>query len=474
MAQTALPAHAVRRRAFFGMFDADGWSWAIVKSLAWFVIIIVMLGYIPDRAYYFTVQKTVDIGVLGWSPINFCPPENETLPCPAPAGASLPWYPNPPKVALPAVRSDAAAAVLGTTFVVAGGTDGTAPSANTFISHSVGSGNIDVWSAGPALPEARSDAAFATIGSTLYVIGGYGPDGKPTSTVYSLTVAADGSLGEWKTEDAALPAARAGASAVAVSDGLVVLGGTDGTAVTNTAWKAQLSSAGKWSGWVPQQPLAEANINGTAMKVGDVIYLIGGTNDKGEAVATVQMALAGRGPNATAKDPNVIDSLWMMSAETNLPGPRTNLSGFTSNGVIYVQGGSDGGQGRTETLWAQPDANGVIAQWNHLAQTDLGEGIQGAAAVVSGPHAFIIGGATQAGPTGGIARAYLAPQPPFFQLGVLGATIPALQLGGEIGQQIGYLNAAGVGTVNFVVLLLVAWAFNHKEQVRARFARRKG
>ena len=38
MAQTALPAPrhvAARRRALFGLFDADGWPWALAKALVW-------------------------------------------------------------------------------------------------------------------------------------------------------------------------------------------------------------------------------------------------------------------------------------------------------------------------------------------------------------------------------------------------------------------------------------------------------
>ena len=61
----------------------------------------------------------------------------------------------------------------------------------------------------------------------------------------------------------------------------------------------------------------------------------------------------------------------------------------------------------------------------------------------------------------------------------MGVVIPALQLQGEIGQQIGYLNAATVGAVNFIVLLVVGWAFNHRERTRELIAgirnrRRKG
>ena len=480
MAHSALPAanNAIRRRTFFGLFDADGWPWAIAKAGFWFVVIITMLGYIPDRAYYFTVGKTVDIWPLApflqWSPVNLCPPENETLPCPAPGGASLPWHQAPPELQLPAGRTDGSAAVIGNTYIFAGGSDGSSAQTTTFISHAVGLGNLDKWSAGPALPEARSDAASVVLGNTLYLIGGKGPDGKPTTTTYSLTINTDGTLGQWTLESKlALPEARAGSSAVSVSDGIVVLGGTDGTAATRSVWKSQTNTSGKLQAWVAQPGvLAEANVDGFAAHLGDVIYVIGGLNDKGATVKTVQLGSVGGGHNATAKDPNLIEA-WSYSAQTNLPGERTNLAGFVSNGAMYVTGGFDGVSPRTETLWATPDASGSIPVWNHLPQTDVGQGIQGSSGVSSGAYAFILGGQTAGGVTADSARAYLAPQLPFFQLGVLGATIPALKLDGEIGQQIGYLNAATVGAVNFIVLLGIGWAFNHKPQVRAFIAKRR-
>ena len=60
----ALPAGTPirRRRALMGLLDADGWAWAAVKAAIWFVVIILMLGYIPDRALYFTVNRTLDLG----------------------------------------------------------------------------------------------------------------------------------------------------------------------------------------------------------------------------------------------------------------------------------------------------------------------------------------------------------------------------------------------------------------------------
>jgi len=480
VSQAALPAPRTvppRRRVFFGLFDADGWPWAIAKSLFWLVTMIMILGYLPDRAYYFTVQKTVDLGLLAWSPINFCPPSNETLPCPAPQGATLPWQLGPQEVNLPAARTDGAAAILGQVYVFAGGSDGSKAVADTYLTKAVGSGNIDTWTAGPPLPEARADAAAAVVGNTLFVIGGYGPDGKATNTVFSLTAATDGTVKEWTKVDAlTLPEPRAGSSVASLSDGFVLLGGVDANGTpTKSVWKTQFTKDGKPQTWAEQSPLFEENVDGVAAHVGDVIFVIGGRNASGNPVATVQQGLVG-GDQATADDPNAIKALWRASSQTNLPVARTNMAGFTANGVLYVQGGSDGTNPTRETYWTTPDASGVIPSWQHLDQTDLGDGLQGASGAVSGANAFLFGGANGAGPVAAPARTNLAPQPPFFQLGILGATIPGLKLDGEVGQQIGYMNAALVGTVDFILLILLGIAFAHREtvgQVIGNYRRRR-
>src|SRR6185436_14970274 len=100
---------------------------------------------------------------------------------------------------------------------------------------------------GPALPEARADAAIAILSGTVYLVGGTGPDGEPTDTVWSLGLDPDsGDLGEWtEVEGANLLEPRAGASAAAVTDGVVVAGGigADGSP-TSTVWKATLNDKG--------------------------------------------------------------------------------------------------------------------------------------------------------------------------------------------------------------------------------------
>ena len=160
-----------------------------------------------------------------------------------------------------------------------------------------------------------------------------------------------------------------------------------------------------------------------------------------------------------------IDNAW------NLPGARDDAAGYSANGTLYLMGGADNDGPRTEVYWAIPNNDGTIPEWKHLAQSDLPYGLTGASALLTGPNAVLVGGQTADGVLQTSLRANTAPQAPFFQLGPFGATVPALKIDGEIGQQLGYLNAAGAGTLDFVILLLIGWAFAHKEQARSIVSR---
>ena len=201
MAQQALGAGTVlpRKRAMFGLLDADGWAWASVKAFVWLIIIIFLLGYLPDRAYYLTVGRTVDLGVLVWSPINLCPPTNESLPCPAPVGALDPvgavarrsWT-------CPQPRTDGSVIQVGTQILYIGGSDGTTAQSTVYVAKTVGTGNFDKWAEGPPLPEPRADASVAYVAGSIYVIGGRDAAGAPTTTVFVLSPDSQtGALGEW-------------------------------------------------------------------------------------------------------------------------------------------------------------------------------------------------------------------------------------------------------------------------------------
>lgn len=473
----------------FGLFDGDGWAWATTKATFWLLVIIMVLGYIPDRAYYFVVSRTMDVGLVLWSPVNLCPPENSsTMPCPVPLGGVLPWQQSPGEVALPAPRTAGVAAQLGKHLLYIGGTDGSAASATTYTT-TIELGNFGAWAEGPALQAPRTDAAVAILTGTAYLIGGVGPDGAPTTTVWSITLDPDTSdLRTWTDKAAdgetalpALPAPRAGAAAVAVPDGIVVVGGrgTDGKA-TATVWKATLDSKGVLGEFEEQPSLPHPIADAAIALEGTFMWVYGGSDDTG-ATGYVQRADYGPTPGPTAEPgappeapaPDVVIQ-WATLDGANLPAARSGGASFTSNGALYYVGGSDGTAAHKELYWALPDSLGNLpGGWRHLEATDLPGGLTDAAPIVTSATAILIGGTTDSGVLAASTRASLAPQEPFFRLGIAGVTVPGLQIGGAIGTQLGYLAAAGVGTGNFVILVIIGWAFNHRPQISEWRERRK-
>ncbi len=470
------------RRAFFGLLDADGWGWASLKAFFWFILIIFLIGYLPDRAYYFTVNRTIDLGILAWSPINLCPPSNGDLPCPAPPGAVLAWETSPTSpvdISLPEPRTDGALVQAGRQLLYIGGSDGTAPSDAVSVAPTVGTGNFDAWTEGPSLPAPRSNAAVASLGGSIYVAGGLDAAGQPTTTTFVLTPNPQtGDLGAWQTAEDVdqpidLPEPRAGASLVALGDGLLLVGGSgpDG-APTNTTWKTQLDRSAELGEWTPQAALPEAVADAIAVQNGDYIWVYGGRNATGPT-ATVQ-----RGDVSTTEGDTLGDvTRWATNPAVNLPEPRANATGWAANGALYLVGGNDGTRDRRELYWTVPQAGApgqgdTFAEWRHLSESDLpAPGREGGSSALLGPNAIIVGGTAGGAVQANALRTNMAPQEPFFQLGLVGATVPALQIEGEIGQQLGYLSAAGVGTVNFIVLILIGWAFAHRERTRQLFER---
>ncbi|HEY8438786.1 MAG TPA: hypothetical protein VIK65_09265 [Candidatus Limnocylindrales bacterium] len=483
MAQTALYPGTTRtvparRRALFGLLDASGWAWATLKALFWFLLLIFFLGYVPDRAYYFTVNRTIDLGILAWSPVNFCPEGNQSLPCPAPVGAVVPWAASPPEISLPAPRTDGAVVQSGTSLLYVGGSDGKTAVDTTFVAKTSGTGNFDKWDPnGPKLPAPRADAGVIYSGGKIYAVGGYGADGKPTDTVFVLTPdSTTGSLGKWQTAEEAkldlkLPEPRAGSAIVAGSDGLFLIGGTNGSGPVDTIWKSTFDKkTGAPGKWTPQVGKLYAPVtDASAASIGSFIWVYGGTGADNKATALVQRAELGTGADAT----NVV-RVGVRGGSTDLPAPRTNLDGFAANGNVYAVGGSDGSKPQGSLYWAVPTSTGDLPEWKHLDASDLPAfGNAGGAPIVLGPNAIIVGGTTADEVQAGSARANIAPEAPYFQLGLFGATVPALKIDGEIGQQLGYLNANTVGIVDFAIFIVIGWAFAHRQQIAEWRERRR-
>jgi hypothetical protein len=239
----------------------------------------------------------------------------------------------------------------------------------------------------------RANANVIYVAGSIYVIGGRDATGAPTKTVFVLSPDSQtGALGSWTTADyLVLPEERSDAAVAITTDGVLLIGGRNASGVVNTTWKTKLSSAGKLGAWSAEQPLVSPQADATAILVGDYLWLYGGSDANGP-VGAVQRGVFGKkaaeGLPANPDEARLIR--WDINNASNLPVARTNASGWGANGAIYLAGGNDGTGPKSEVYWAVPTTTGDLAEWKHLAASDLpASGLEGAPSVVSGPTSAV-------------------------------------------------------------------------------------
>ncbi len=270
--------------------------------------------------------------------------------------------------------------------------------ATTYVSHAVGLGNLDKWSEGPALPEARSDAAYVVLGNTLYVIGGYGPDGKPDHHHLQPDDRQRRDAGRRGRPRTRWPCPSRGParSAVAVSDGhrgrrRHRRHGTHPQRLE----EPQGPHRRAWQPWVAQRPLVrgERRRRRRCASATSSSSSAAGTS-RAAPVATVQQGLVGGGPPRRPRTRTSSNRGGSARRRTCRP-PGPNMAGFTANGVIYVQGGADAvgpeardlvGRPRRRTASSPPGTTCPSSTW--------ARGSRAAAGWRPGRTAFILGGRT--------------------------------------------------------------------------------
>jgi len=168
------------------------------------------------------------------------------------------------------------------------------------------------WVTKAAMPTPRIFPAVATVGATIYVIGGL--NGVNVSTVEAYDPATD----TWVTR-APMPTVRRSLAAVEVGGIIYAMGGYSPYLTTVEAYDPATNT------WVARAPMSTAREGLAAAVVGGTVYAIGG-NDAGSEFAVVE-----------AYDPAT--NTWV--AKADMPTPRGELATAVVNGVIYAIGGAD-------------------------------------------------------------------------------------------------------------------------------------
>ena len=485
MAQQALGAgtDVPRKRALFGLLDADGWAWASVKAFVWLVIIILMLGYIPDRAYYLTVGRTVDLGVLVWSPINLCPRQRDAAVSGAASARSSPWH-------AVADRAGAARSRGPTARVIQVGhqdpvhrrlgrhdrpvdrlrrPDGRRPATST---------------SGPRARRCPSRAptpASSPWPGSIYVIGGRDADRRPDddglrphprSARPASSASGTPADGAWSCPRHAAGAAggrRARRAAAHRRRGRRRPGRDD------LEERARRRRA-PWARGPPRPPLSRRRPTRRPSVVGDFVWLCGGQRRErpgGRRPARRHSDRGGRRGCPRTRT-RARSSAGTSTTPSNLPAPATTPPAGAPTARSTWPAATTAAAPRPSCTGRSRPRPATCPSGSTSTSATCRPGIGAARRVVTGP---------ERGPRRRVRRAdgAVGHEPPREHRARRARSsssawsarrCPGLKIEGEIGQQLGYLNAAGAGTVNFIILLLIGWAFAHKEQARAIIAAR--
>jgi len=284
-----------------------------------------------------TTQTTAALGsgagvpsgsmILGTSPV---PPAGYTLVGPTTIGNI--WVSVAP---MPTSRNGlAAAAVNGKIYAIGGLAAGLAASFTRVNAVEVYDPNSNSWSTAASMPTARDSLATAVVNGKIYAIGGFDNGGQSVNTVEVY----DPISNSWTTSSvtggtpgpvAPMPTARWGLAAAAVNGQIYAIGGVDngGQSVNTVEVYDPISNS-----WNPPNPLGTPASMTTVRAglavavVNGKIYAIGGIGTGGIILNTVEVY-----------DPST--NSWSTAA--SMPTARWFLAAAAVNGKLYAIGGGN-------------------------------------------------------------------------------------------------------------------------------------
>src|SRR5215213_640443 len=227
-----------------------------------------------------------------------------------------------------------------------------------------------VWSTGTDMPTPRSEAAYASLGTKIYVIGGAGNTSPGNKNIVE---AYDSSSNKWTTGISSLPVAVNHAAADSYNGKIYVVGGyLDDRVPTNRLFIYD-PSQNKWSEGA-SMPTTRAAL--TAKFINGILYAVGGANLDFKKLSTNE-----------AYNPST--NTW--SSKAPMPTARGGIASAAINGNIYTFGG----EAPTFVFDKNERYDTSTNTWS--SEASLLTARHGLTAVAFDSKIYVIGGGLQAG-----------------------------------------------------------------------------
>lgn len=216
-----------------------------------------------------------------------------------------------------------------------------------------------------AATSANAPVDTTTTAGLLYVIGGLGSDGGPTTTTLVATIALDGTIGPWMAT-APLPVALHSMGATVFAGWVYVSGGADSTGgARSETYRAEIMDDGSLGPWEASISLPEPSAFGSLVSFGPFIFSVGGETGTSEPVRSTQTGSETSRVYAARIDLRTRDlepTGW--SQTESMSKARSKHEAVFAGGSIFVTSGIYAGQpGSSENTFADLNSDGTIRPW---------------------------------------------------------------------------------------------------------------
>ena len=216
--------------------------------------------------------------------------------------------------AMPTARTEVTSALLDGVIYIIGGFRATGGHTNLVEAYDTGG---DSWSVKASLPQSLDHAGAAAVGGKVYVVGGY--SNFALGIISSGTYEYDPMADAWTTRSP-MPLTRAAAATVALDGIIYVLGGVGPQAAIPLAYDPTANS------WTQLAPMSAEREHLTASVADGKIYVVGGRQNVFQNVNTIE-----------EYDPTT--NSWQDL--TKMPTSRGGLASGALAGRVHVVGGED-------------------------------------------------------------------------------------------------------------------------------------
>ena len=292
------------------------------------------------------------------------------------------------------------AAVYNGYLYLTGGTSGGASSDTTYTQLN-GDGTLGSWATTTSFSTARSAQASVAYKGFLYITGGINGSSTSLADTQYAAISAPGTTRSFTTTgNTALSSARTYAASVVYNGYIYVLGGNNGTTVSNASGVAYndtiyapLNADGTIGSWSSTSTFngAARRTAGAATAYNGFMYYLGGSASSPGGSASVETQYVAINSNG---------SLGTWALTTALPAGRFLDVAWAYNGKMYVAGGFHGSANTTcstvsstycsDVRMSTIAGAGTLGAWS--AQAEMNNRRAGHVVVVNAPYVYMLGG----------------------------------------------------------------------------------